>query len=833
MSRLREHLVRVLAKKVETYGIVVWVDSHGEYDAEVARTLSPPETDFAAWKGSWYRLRREVEPLVSHPNPPRLLIYQAVATPDADDPLAEVRDAGTEFKARLRTLIRDALDGVLTPSRVAEVAEQALTLAEAEAALVGGEGIEVRLQAVLGTADSLRLGLRILADPSDDLLHAQDLWQDARRFLARTFGGEREGMEEHLRDAVVRHLLLVELEEVLSGLPGDLAGRRPQADRDQRRRVRELLGMWRRDLGRIGSYRERALRAESALGLDQSLPWDERLVELDSVPVLEALALGRLLALLEEGRAEDAAALAARRRKGSLWVRRDVPEAESWEPLWRAAEALARLRAELTRTRVPHGEAPEDLLRWYADIAWRVDQAHRQLEAALTEVPTYGRLDGAVKAARGAYEAWLQELLESFTTALEKEGMEAGLARQTSTHKDLVSRAEEVTAYIFVDALRYELGHELADSLRGIRPDVEAVVTPAVASAPTITPVGMASLLPRAERGVRLTLSARGGLEVSVDGSPVRNVQDRLGLLRAAHGEVADLLLTEVFDWGEEDLRTRIGSASLVVVRSQEIDEVFESDHTAAAWRYVKEIRTLIARAVARLAAAGVGRFVIVADHGFLILSRRLGVGREIDPPGGEGELHRRCWIGRGGAGSESALRLSLTSVGIESDLDLVVPRGLAVFRAGGARRFFHGGLSPQELLVPIITARMPAGPTHARPTVGVEVAGNRVSTGVFSATITLPPNLFAEELRVRMVARDRASRDVARPVAGEGFEEQAGSVRLTGPDQQVVTFRVIASLRRGERVTLEVYDVETDRLLAKSKPAEVMTDVTVGDELD
>jgi hypothetical protein len=833
MSRLREHLTKILAKKVEAYGIVVWVDAHGEYGPEVVRALSPASTNFAAWRGSWYRLRREVEDMISQPNPPRLLIYQGVATPDPDDPLAEVRDAGTEFKTRLRTLVRDALDGVLTPSRVAEVAEQARTLEEAEAAVAGGEGLEVRLQAVLGTGDPLQLALRILADASDELLDAQNLWQDARRFLARTFGGEPGGRGNSLRDAVVRHLLLVEIEDALDGLPGNLADRRPQADRDQRRRLRELLEMWRRDLGRIGSYRERALSAESALGLNQALVWNDSLAELDSVPEIEHLALRHLLGMLAEERAEDAAALAARRRKGSLWVRRDVPEAETWEPLWRAAEALAQLRAELARTPVPRQGSSEDLLRWYADGAWRVDQAHRHLEAALTEVPTYGELDGAVKAARGAYEAWLEELLERFTTALEKEGMEPVLPRQTSIHKDLLSRSDEATAYFFVDALRYELARELADSLRGIRSDVEAMVTPAVASAPTITPVGMASLLPRAERGVRLALSARGALEVSIDGSPVRNVQDRVGLLRAAHGEVADLLLTEVFDWGEEDLRTRIGSAPLVVVRSQEIDEVFESDHTAAAWRYVKEIRTLIVRAVARLAAAGVGRFVISADHGFLILSRRLGAAREIDPPGGEGELHRRCWIGRGGAASESALRLSLASVGTESDLDLIVPRGLAVFRAGGARRFFHGGVSPQELLVPVITVRMPVVPAHPRPTVGVEVAGNRISTGVFSATLTLPPNLFAEELRVRMVARDRAGRDVARPVAGEGFEEQAGSVRLAGAERQVVTFRITESLPKGERVTVDVYDVETDRLLAKSRPAEVVTLVTVGDELD
>jgi hypothetical protein len=400
-------------------------------------------------------------------------------------------------------------------------------------------------------------------------------------------------------------------------------------------------------------------------------------------------------------------------------------------------------------------------------------------------------------------------------------------------HKRHIVSSGERTAYVLVDALRYELGLELLDALRNDHPEVD--VTPAVASAPTITPVGMASLMPGAEFGIRLELTDHESLEVVVDGNRIRGVPERLALLRATHGEVVDLTLSDVFESAETELGKRIGGAKLVVLRSQEIDAAFESGEMAA-WSYVKSLRDLLARAVARLRAAGIERFVIAADHGFLILSREVGSSRVIQAPGGVGVLHRRCWVGKGGSAPEATVRVPLDQLGVQGGLDLVVPRGLAIFAAGGARRFFHGGLSPQELIIPVIVVRAAQAP-EPMATVQVEVVGGRVTTGVFSARLALTPNLFAEEAVVRIVAKNRAGHEVARVVTGEGYEEATGAVRLRPagvPDAvQVVTLQVVAPLTKGDRVTLEAYDWRTDRLLAKSRPADVATDVTVGDDRD
>ncbi len=835
MSEVRAYLRGELEKKVASRGLVVWEDPQGEY-AKVVEDVLPDDAALLCWEGSWYRLRRAMEPLIGSAEPPRLVVYLPVETPAKEaDPLAEAREAGTVFKLRLRTLLKEALGGKLTEARIAELSN-VRTLEEAEAALGASEGTGVRLPAILGTTDTLQLCLRILADDTDELLTSPELWEEARSVLGQFLGGEPTGEGEALRDRVFRHLVLTELGEALGSLPEELERHRGPSSADQRRRAVKLLRDWRSDLRRLAAYRERARRAEMDLGLRDRLPWDDRLSGLDTVPVLEEFAKDRVLELLAGAEAEAAARL-ARDRLGSIWARAGLPEASRWEPLWEILAAVADLNVELAQRRTPAGTAGE-ILEWYAEEGWRVDRAHRRMESALLEAPEREGLDEVVTRARSAYEGWLEVLLERFTGAVESGGLERSRPRQVEVHQREVAvdrmdvgASSGPLAYVLVDALRYELGLELADALRRDHPDVQ--VSAAVASAPTITPVGMASLMPGAELGVRLSLSPRGDVEVAVNGQPVRGVPDRVGLLRAAHGEVADLTLSDVLEAGERSLAERVKGSRLMVLRSQEIDEAFESGEMAA-WAYVTQLRDLLAKAVARLRAAGIGRFVIAADHGFLILSREVGSSRVIPAPGGQGALHRRCWVGKGGQAAESALRVPVQDLGAEGDLDLVVPRGLAIFAAGGARRFFHGGLSPQELLVPVILVTTQAA-AAVPSTVRIEVAGGRITTGVFSASVALEPNLFTGEVVARVSARDRSGEDVARLVAGEGYDETTGVVRLRTDPQapQVLTFRVVKPLRKGERVTLEVYDSATDRRLAESKPAEVVSDVRVGDGLD
>ena len=79
----------------------------------------------------------------------------------------------------------------------------------------------------------------------------------------------------------------------------------------------------------------------------------------------------------------------------------------------------------------------------------------------------------------------------------------------------------------------------------------------------------------------------------------------------------------------------------------------------------------------------------------------------------------------------------SVVKLGYDTDLDFVFPSGDGVFKAGGDLSYYHGGLSLQELVVPVLCVRM-------------AVAGAKDDEADWKVTLTGVP----ERIASRIVAR-------------------------------------------------------------------------------
>lgn len=832
---MRDHLAAELAKKVSQRGVVVWQDSEREY-IDVAASLCPPDARFVAYAGSWYALRREVEPVLASDVPPRLVIY-APARPPREDPIEELRAAGSSYTRRLSTLAKDALKGQLSEQRLVEIGSQARTLLEAEAAVSGDAGGDIRLIGVLGASDARTMALRVLTGERSAELDTADAWPAAAELLGAQLGGTLAGSGDALRRDALRQMVLTELAVAADGLPKALASAWVPVNADQRRQTGDLLIAWRNDPVHRDGYGNLARQVDDELGLADALPWSDGLSDRVATPAIENLAFDEAVRRLGSGDPTGAGALAEQRLRVSPWVQPQGPGGQGWATTarrWRAVQATAGLLSAVGDTPPPKGSSPGSLLDWYVEAGWKVDRAHRRFEVARNDLRTLGALEPAFTAASAAHERWLDATLLAFTSAVENDGFDAGsLVRQGDIHAKWVRDASGPVAYVWVDALRFELGTDLCD---GLRADGHAVELHAAAAAtPTITPVGMANLTPAAAAGLSFDLDG-GDLAIQVSGEKVTSVPDRVSRLRAAHGgKVLDRTLDAVAGQGEKELKRALGDADLLLVRSQELDSAGESGMLNAAWSQFNTVLELLRNLVARLGQAGVRRVVITADHGFVTLSRSLGPDRAIDPPpGGTGDLHRRGWVGKGASTTASTLRVPLASTGIPSDLDLIVPRGLAVFRAGGSKQFFHGGLSPQELLIPVVVVDTEPAPAPTELRVDVAVAGGRITTGAFAASVGFTGNLFTREIMVRVVAQGPGSSDVvARVVSGDGFDPTTGAVTLRADGTPpVLTFQVTANLERDTAVDIDVFDARTGVRLGGTD-ARVAAKILVEDELD
>jgi hypothetical protein len=321
------------------------------------------------------------------------------------------------------------------------------------------------------------------------------------------------------------------------------------------------------------------------------------------------------------------------------------------------------------------------------------------------------------------------------------------------------------------------MGVELAERLPKI---AELSVRHAICALPSITPIGMAALLPGASASFSV-VEQNGVLGARVDDAFLPDAASRRKFATAKIPNLVHLGLDELLSLQPSKLAKKIEGAQVVIVKSQEIDHAGEAGFTHQARQVMDTVIDNLARAIRKLAAAGVEHSVISADHGHLFFPVDRDESMRIEKPGGnEIELHRRCWIGRGGATPAGCIRVDAAALGYASNLEFVFPVGSGVFKAGGDLAFHHGGASLQELIIPVLTVRLKMRES-GRPTARLISASglpDAVTNRIFSVTLQLGQNLslFSSAMVVRPLLMA-----AGKQVGGVGMAVDAELDRATG----------------------------------------------------
>jgi hypothetical protein len=313
----------------------------------------------------------------------------------------------------------------------------------------------------------------------------------------------------------------------------------------------------------------------------------------------------------------------------------------------------------------------------------------------------------------------------------------------------------------------------------------------------------------------------------------LKNRADRIAYLRKRAGvTVVDLKLEDSRGFRRK-LKELGNGPVLALVTSREIDQSGE-DETSGAREHMERVLTHLGLAMRRLAEEGFERFVIAADHGYLY-GEDLAESEKIDPPGGKTLLcHRRVWVGQGGAASDNYLLTEVSRFGAASNYEMAVPWNLAGFRTAGPSAYFHGGLSPQEILLPVIVAT----PKATAATKGAKKLAWELSLGSAKVTARFlsvriqarSQGLFAEAWPVIRVEVRAAGGVCAIPVSGSyGFQETTGAVALRSleGDPAATEVNTVALMLTGKApsrgtVSIHVLDAPTGVELKKVENVEV-----------
>lgn len=357
-----------------------------------------------------------------------------------------------------------------------------------------------------------------------------------------------------------------------------------------------------------------------------------------------------------------------------------------------------------------HTVEARNVWKEYADDYYRMDTYYRQYHLAFGKSLTVGndQLDDLFKQVtdrvEGLYTHWfLGELGNHWSDVCAEELVQYGhlleVPQQEAFYRQKVKGQENRVFVIISDALRYEVAASLAEQLR--RETQSKVVLSACAGIfPTVTKFGMAALLPHKQLSIKER--SNGDLQILADGMST-DAGNRDKVLKAANRNSVALKYKEIAPMKRAQRSVLVKGMDVVYIYHDKIDE---ASHTSDSMVFpacddaMEEIKNIVR--IIRNEFGGT-RVYITADHGFLYTYSPLSEDAKVDkttPSEQDVEIDRRYLITRKGAKTDFLLPVKF----MDDGYDAFAPReSVRIKKKGGGLNFVHGGISLQEMVVPVI----------------------------------------------------------------------------------------------------------------------------------
>ncbi len=360
-----------------------------------------------------------------------------------------------------------------------------------------------------------------------------------------------------------------------------------------------------------------------------------------------------------------------------------------------------------------HTAESRNVWKEYTTDYYRMDGFYRQFHLAYAEsLKVYKEhlndlFAQVAEKVEGLYAHWfLDKLGENWTNVIEDDLKQYGrileVPRQEDFYNSRVRTADGKIVVIISDALRYEVAASLTEQLkRETQSKVELTAMQGVF--PTITKFGMAALLPH--KTLSVEEKATSALSIQADGIPTdSSYRDKV--LKAANPRSIALQYKNVAGMSTEQLRSLTSGMEVVYIYHDTIDAashasdslVFSACNTA-----ITELQNLVRIATNRMNRTHV---IITADHGFLYTFSPLKEDSKVDKTSFnqmDVEYGRRYAIMRQGAQPDYLMPVRFMDE--TSGLTAFTPReSMRIKMQGGGLNFVHGGVSLQEICVPVIS---------------------------------------------------------------------------------------------------------------------------------
>ena len=359
-----------------------------------------------------------------------------------------------------------------------------------------------------------------------------------------------------------------------------------------------------------------------------------------------------------------------------------------------------------------HTVEPQKLWKDYTEDYYRMDTCYRKFHLCYTRClkASNSKLDDLFKQVvdqvEGLYSVWfLGGLAGNWTNAVGEDlalkGHVDNIPLQENFYSTKVKPADSKVYVIISDALRYEVAAEITQLLRQ-ETQSKVELSGMMGIFPTITPFGMAALLPHK----KLTVQERpnGTLAVLADEMST-DMPNRDKVLKAANANSVALQYKNIIGLKRADRQALVKGMDVVYIYHDKIDEAAHTSDTSvfpACEDAAQEIMNLVRIIVNEFGGTNI---LITVDHGFLYTYSPLNEDSKVGKDswnGSDVEYGRRYAILR--EGSTPDYLMPVKFIGQSAGFDAFAPsENIRIKMNGGGMNFVHGGISLQEMVVPVI----------------------------------------------------------------------------------------------------------------------------------
>lgn len=306
----------------------------------------------------------------------------------------------------------------------------------------------------------------------------------------------------------------------------------------------------------------------------------------------------------------------------------------------------------------------------------------------------------------GLYSHWfLGQLGQNWSDACSDNLAQFGhilkVPQQTDFYRSKVKGNDSRVFVIVSDALRFEVAASLSEQLQR---ETQSTVklTSCEAIFPTITKFGMAALLPHQK--LEVVEKCAGTLSILADGvSTDAGYRDKI-LKRANKNSVA-LKYDSIIGMKRAERSALVKGMDVVYIYHDKVDEASHTSDAAvfpACDDAIAEIKNLVRIIVNEFSGT---KIFITADHGFLYTYSPLTEDDKVDKTGFIDrvvEYGRRFAIMQKETNPDYLLPVKFMEG--RADYDAYAPReNVRIKMNGGGLNFVHGGISLQEMVVPVV----------------------------------------------------------------------------------------------------------------------------------